>query len=72
MLGFEAIMNITEHSFPLPDVETQKLDQIQEEIRSGRPNSVASPGNSGTLWTLLGVLGASALVTWLWLRARET
>ncbi len=64
-------MNDLEHTFPLPEFEAHKLDEVKESITGHRPTRSAAAFAQTTPWVLVILGAAGGLLLGLWLNSRE-
>ncbi|HWH70345.1 MAG TPA: hypothetical protein VNT26_13245 [Candidatus Sulfotelmatobacter sp.] len=64
--------NATEHSFPLPEFETHKLDELKEQIT--HPPSTRNPAGflQTNPWTAVTMAVAGGFLAGIWLKTRAS
>jgi ElaB/YqjD/DUF883 family membrane-anchored ribosome-binding protein len=61
-------MNISEHNFPLPDLESHKLDQLREEISPKARFETAAGFFRESPWAAITLAGVAGFLAWFLIR----
>ncbi len=64
-------MNGIEHSFPLPETEAHKLDEVKEDLTGHRSPRRTAEASQTVPWMMVFLGVAGGLLLGLWLNSRD-